>query len=310
MSLGNLHVASKGNRSTSKRFFNKMSVRLRLRHSVALAAGAMLMPFASSAHADNMQVWTGSVNSEWSVAGNWSPAITPVVGDTVTFGSNVTAPITDASNVNLFVSEINFTNTNATNIWGTTANSQTIIMGPGASSEGINVASNAGPVTFSNVNAGTSSQNLGFQVSGAATFLNNSTNTLTLGGVETISSGVASSGTVTIDGSGNTEIIGFLGNQTQTAGTTLGLIKNGSGTLLLDNNPSTGVKPSWTGGFTINAGVVGVAGGNTFSGSQNQANTIYLNGGVLYLNATSSKTAPKSDPVIFGGNFAFGIASG
>jgi hypothetical protein len=63
-------------------------------------AGLFLFAFTLSLQAASL-TWTGSVNSDWNTAGNWSPAQVPTSSDTVTIGSG-TATATPASQFNMF----------------------------------------------------------------------------------------------------------------------------------------------------------------------------------------------------------------
>ena len=276
---------------------------------LALLASAMVLP-VQSAKADNMPSWTGLAGDNlWSTAGNWSDSLVPTTGDTVTFNAsaqNGVATLATVSFSNNAATQLNFINTASTQINSQTAE-QNLVLSDAGSGGGVNTLTShqtRGGVTFGPlVVSQTDSGVFNFTINGNISFINNSAFLLGVNGAvanNCFQAGTANA-TLTIDGTGNTFIGGAIASNASN-GTTISLIKNGSGTLEMDGNTTQNL----TGGITINAGQVNIKGSDTLGVSNN---AVTLNGGGLAA-LGAARTIPSSDHLTIGGNVSFGGQTG
>ena len=154
------------------------------------------------------KTWTGTTNTDWATAGNWTPAVVPTVNDTLTIPSVTKQPIisstTTANCSNITISNsssLTLNSGSALNVYGNFVNNGTVTDNGGTTSF---VGSSA--QTFS----GTSGTNL------SSLTLNNSngltlSSTLTVGGNNSTLGGVLTLTSGTITSNGNLTVNLFLG---------------------------------------------------------------------------------------------------
>ena len=241
--------------------------------------------FAAPVHGQNIY-WTGQgADNNWSTANNWDPAITPL------------------SNQDLKFAETNARTSNVNDIGGS-------VVGYSAASLEFTAAGPAANISGATVNAAaytlTGNPLAFFNAGSANTITNNSTHLQTLsfsdggfGGIDvfvpnvsiianngnfSITSNIAlNAGTVTFDGAADTTVTGIIYSQF----TPEGLIKNGTGTLILTN-----LGNSFTGGTNINNGTV-VVGNGVFAGfSVFGFGDVNLNGDINTILAHAGRHAP------------------
>src|SRR6185312_13568883 len=197
--------------------------------------------------------WTGATSTNWSTAGNWNPAVVPVVTDIVTFtnaGNGHTIISLGAGGAG--VSNLTFDTTSAAayTIGSLPAGSQTLNMnGSGVfnvTSTVTNTETFNATLTLSTANG---NRTLGFTNSSTAP----GQSLILAGGMTTLQTGTK---TVSINGAGNTSIRGILNNGTGQ----LALTKNGSGTLTFAGGPHTYSGATLvSGGTMINSSIGGSA---------------------------------------------------
>ncbi len=216
--------------------------------------------------------WTGQGGtSNWSDPGNWDPSITPL------------------GNQDLKFAETNARTTNVNDIGGavvgySAASVEFTAAGPAANTSGATVNAAAytitgNPLAFFNAgsantitNNSTHLQTLSFSdggFGGIDVFVPNVTVIANNGNFHITSSIALNAGTMTFDGPANTTVDGRIYSQF----TPEGIIKNGTGTLFLNNNSDT-----YTGGTAVNAGTLVIGGGGVL-GSFGPNNDLNLNGG-------------------------------
>ena len=234
-------------------------------------AGVVLGPDAQAQTSGN---WTGAISGNLSLSTNWSPASTvdsTFTGNfndaTYSVAPNATAAVTAMGK--LYVGPASGALT-----FATSTNNITL---SGVSGVGIEVASGAGAVNTSTTR---------FRLAGNQTWLNNSSNSVTIAG--NISNNSSSSPVrLTIDGTGNTTISGILSNNTVNGQTSL--TKNGTGALTL-----TGAN-TFTGGLTLNTGTIFA---RTNAGALGAGvGTLTLNGGVLHFNHSASLSFSRNTTI-------------
>lgn len=218
-----------------------------------LCAAAWAVAFPGAASADTIY-WDGTDNALWSDVSGWStsssattpnPASAPGAADDVWFNiSTVNGARTAYLNGSQAATSLTFRNTGSTALLsGAAANSgiQTLALGSG----GVTVNAGAGATTL-----GSAANPIAFALTAAQTWANNSSNALSAYGSF---AGSAASGTqsFTIGGSGNTTLSGSISDGT--AGGSLGLVKQGTGTLTLQTG-TAGANSSYTGGVWIQSG--------------------------------------------------------
>ncbi len=106
----------------------------------------------------------------------------------------------------------------------------------------------------------------------AQTWTNNSTSAIQPSGAQTLNNGGFN---LTIDGSGITSMVGGAGNTMAISGAG-GIIKNGAGQLVFDNNPA--VAHTFTGDITVNGGSIGFQTSSVLSGKNTKLTNGYLGG--------------------------------
>jgi len=219
---------------------------------LAVAAAGLLL--GHSARAQTTYDWTGTTNGNLSgTTTNYSPNGTPGSSDVIRWNaaSYTTAP---TANANMGIGELLFDSGNTGGVtFGTGALTLTL---SGISAIGIQL--NAGTGTVSTGSAK-------FAIGASQSWLNNSSNTFTVGGTINLNAN-----TLTIDGSGASTLSGIM------SGTGGSLTKAGTGTLTLSG------ANTYTGGTTISAGTIKV--NNAKALGDNTSAVSVTSGAVLDLN--------------------------
>ena len=201
------------------------SVRIRWAVACCLLASGGLAKAADS-------TWTGATDALWSTTTNWNPTA-PVAVDRAIFDGLGNGNTTLDLQTGATIAQILFDSANAAAYTLGTSGSQTLTLGTGGS-----VTVNS---TVAANQAIAAALRLGDGSAGTFTLTNNSlTSLLTLSGaIAGGTGGTTGAQTLVVAGAGNTTISGNLGNG---GATTLGLTKQGTGTLTLSgtNNAATG----------------------------------------------------------------------
>ena len=176
--------------------------------------------------------WTGSTNALWSATTNWNPSA-PTSADRAIFDGLGNGNTTLDLETGATIAQILFDTANAAAYTLGTSGSQSLTLATGGT-----IAVGSTVVSNQSIAAGL---RLGDGSAGTFTLTNASTtNTLLLSGaISGGSGGTAAAQTLVVAGAGNTTISGNLANG---GATTLGLTKQGTGTLTLSgtNNAATG----------------------------------------------------------------------
>ena len=242
----------------------------------ALAASAVLLPDAQAQTSGN---WTGTTSGNLSVSTNWSP--TSTVNSTFTGNFN-NATYTNAPNATAATTamgKLYIGPSSGALTFGTSTNNITL---SGVLEVGIEVASGAGAVNTSTTK---------FRLAGNQTWINNSSNALTINGTITNNSTTVPV-ILTIDGSGNTALRGIISNNTATTS----LTKNGTGALTLS------AANTFTGGVTLNAGTLNINSATALGSAT--LGTFVINGGTID-NTTGALVTVGAKPLTINSNFTF-----
>ena len=246
---------------------------------VALAAllSCWLLCECRPAAAANV-TWLTTGSNAWNNTGFWSGGTPPTSADVIVFSAN-NANTNPQLNSNYAVLGVLITNTGSTSF--TSQTTQTRDFGIGAS--GITITSTAGAVTIGDP---ANTKNLRVVVNASQTWTNNSSNLFLVSG-SVMTSSTAGVYSLTIDGSGSTAFTSAVptAQLTNNGSGILALVKSGAGTLTLSNSNS------YTGGTTINAGLVVL--GNSFA-LGGATGPLAVNGGTLNLSGYSAAVGSLS----------------
>jgi len=227
--------------------------------------------------------WNNSTaDSNWVTAANWSsdalgsgPTGAPAALDDVFFNVNsLTAAQTVSMNSAPSLNTLNFTGTSG----------GVILRGGGTNriltlAGGINVATGAGAVTI----GGAANQNVAIVASASQSWINDSSNLLTIqNGVSTSS---VSAETLTVGGSGN---ISFLASITNGTGSgPLALTKTGTGTVTTVSSSRTGIT-TINGGTLATASLANGASNSGLGASSSDSSNLVFDGGTLHWTGTTA----------------------
>ena len=243
----------------------------RLNRILTLTVTALALAVGLPAHATSAY-WMFNGSGPWATTGNWAAnadgtgtiTTVPGAGDTATFNysgfnNNVTATLAGA----LSLGSIVVNNTGTTGIKTDGVADKTITL-----SGGITMNSGAGQV---DIGVNGSNTKVYFSLGAAQSWINNSGSLLNIPGANGAGSLNLNTYQLTLGGSGNITLAGYIGGSGS-------LVKTGAGTLTLN-----GVS-SFSGGLTIKAGTVVGSGGTGLGGSGG-------NGAVTLGDATANANA-------------------
>ena len=247
---------------------------------VALAACLMVVP----AHAQTSWNYTGGGAGTWGTASSWTGGSVPTASTTVYLSStNVTGDVDIVATAGILASGMVFQNTGATVIRSSSATVRTGTIGAG----GITMNSGVGNVWFGSTTSGST---ITLSITANQTWLNNSTSgSLTQRGDITTTSG---SVTLTIDGPGNTSVLGAITGTT--TGNRITIVKNGSGLFRLDGTNT------FTGGLTLNSGSL-MLGANAALGT----GTFTTGSNGVSIDVTAARTLTNNNAQVWNGDFTF-----
>jgi fibronectin-binding autotransporter adhesin len=281
----------------------------------AAAAAAAVVSLAHSSFAANgADIWQGSAGStDWVTAGNWSSASVnkpPASGDSLVFTSTNASPsatLTDSLTSTSFnVAGITF---NASSpAYTMTGNSFMLTGGITNNSSVLQTINNTGVTSVSGDTGGTLTQTTGISVAGSYTFNVGGSNAgISLAGLQFVRTNNTSD-TTTINGTGGTLTIGYLGLGSQSS-SRLNQIFNGTGNISVgtmapggSSAPSTDAFTySGTGTFSLTGSHLGgsfadAINSGTFLLSGNEGSGLGLNGSAIF---TESTTGILSGTVAF-----------
>ncbi|NDC63313.1 MAG: hypothetical protein EBZ59_04840 [Planctomycetia bacterium] len=240
----------------------------RVAMAAVLASVATLLPRPAAAAP---KTWVNTTTGLWFTDGNWSGGTRPVndaTTDTAIF-SSTNGDQTVQINGNAQIAGITITNTASTTFTNSTTAAQNVLQ-VGAS--GITIAGTAGAVSI----FGTGTTFNVWLRGDNNPWTNDSTQPFTVNGVINAAFTPSGTATLTVAGSGSTVFSGTI----TAVSSRLALVKNGSGTLVINSSNGTDR------GTTLNAGVL-IAGSTNALGTTTNALTVN-NGGTLNLNGYSN----------------------